>query len=157
MAYTVGAYINTPELVNYPTALIGSIGTQNDKAIEALTLYMDILRNMPNNPERIDNIKSYLKQIFLTSQPGFRYKANYFENIKKIGYNEDPAIENIPLIEALTFDDILNYYNENIKDKPIAIGIMGNSKNIDMEDLKKFGKVVRLNEKRLFNTKDTFF
>ena len=40
---------------------------------------------------------------------------------------------------------------------PIAIGIMGNPKNINQEDLKKFGKVVRLNEKRLFNTKDTFF
>ena len=54
-------------------------------------------------------------------------------------------------------EELLAFYNENNKDQPIAIGIMGNPKIINQEELKKFGKVVRLNEKRLFNTKDTMF
>ena len=157
MVYNAYGYVTTPQLPGHPTAFVGQIGTQNDKAMDALTLYMDLLRNMPQNSDRMDNIKNYLTQSALTSQPDFRYKASYYEQLKKLGYEQDPAIENIPKIAALTFDDILNYYNENIKDMPIAIGIMGNPKNINQEDLKKFGKVVRLNEKRLFNTKDTFF
>lgn len=34
---------------------------------------------------------------------------------------------------------------------------MGNPKDINVEDLKKFGKVVRLTEKKLFNSKDALF
>ena len=133
------------------------IGTQNDKANEALALYMDLLRNMPENPDRMDNIKSYLRQEALTTHPDFRDKAQYFEQYKRVGYTQDPAIENVPKIDALTFDDIMKYYKENIKDKPIAIGIMGNPKDINVDELKKFGKVIKLSEKKLFNSKDALF
>ena len=157
MVYSAYGIVTTPILPGYPTTFIGQIGTQNDKANEALALYMDLLRNMPENPDRMDNIKSYLRQEALTTHPDFRDKAQYFEQYKRVGYTQDPAIENIPKIDALTFDDIMKYYKENIKDKPIAIGIMGNPKDINVEELKKFGKVVRLTEKKLFNTKDTLF
>ena len=79
------------------------------------------------------------------------------ENNQRIGDDQDKAIENLPKIDNLTFEDLLAYYDENIKDMPMAIAIMGNPKMIDMEELKKLGKVVRINEKRLFNTKDTMF
>lgn len=157
MVYTAHGIVRTPERPGYPTYFTGQIGTQNDKAIEALTVYMDLLRNMPENPERIDNIKSYLRQEMLTSKPGERAKSQVFEYFKRIGYTQDPAKENLPKIDALTFEDIMTYYRENIKDKPLVIGIMGNPREIDTEALKAFGKVVRLNEKRLFNSKDTFF
>ena len=157
MVYSAYGIVTTPILPGYPTTFIGQIGTQNDKANEALALYMDLLRNMPENPDRMDNIKSYLRQEALTTHPDFRDKAQYFEQYKRVGYTQYPAIENIPKIDALTFDDIMKYYKENIKDKPIAIGIMGNPKDINVEELKKFGKVVRLTEKKLFNTKDTLF
>lgn len=157
MVYSAYGIVTTPILSGYPTTFIGQIGTQNDKANEALALYMDLLRNMPENPDRMDNIKSYLRQEALTTHPDFRDKAQYFEQYKRVGYTQDPAVENIPKIDALTFDDIMKYYKENIKDKPIAIGIMGNPKDINVEELKKFGKVVRLTEKKLFNTKDALF
>lgn len=118
---------------------------------------MDLLRNMPENPDRMDNIKSYLRQEALTTHPDFRDKAQYFEQYKRVGYTQDPAIENVPKIDALTFDDIMKYYKENIKDKPIAIGIMGNPKDINVDELKKFGKVIKLSEKKLFNSKDALF
>lgn len=157
MVYTAHGIVQTPAKLGHPTYFTGSIGTQNDKAVEALTLYMDLLNDMPENPDRIDNIKSYLRQETLTKNIPFRYKASYIEYCKQKGYQQDPAIENIPKIDALTFDDIVKYYKENIQGKPLVIGIMGDPKQIKTEDLSKFGKVVRINEKRLFNTKDTFF
>ena len=122
-----------------------------------MALYLDLLRKMPENPDRMDNIKSYLRQEALTTHPDFRDKAQYFEQYKRVGYTQDPAIENVPKIDALTFDDIMKYYKENIKDKPIAIGIMGNPKDINVDELKKFGKVIKLSEKKLFNSKDALF
>lgn len=157
MVYTAYGVVNSPLLLGHPTYYVGSIGTQNDKATEALSIYMDLLRNMPENADRIDNIKSYLRQEMLTTHIPFRYKSQYYEMYKRVGYNQDPAITNIPKVDALTFDDIVKYYKENVKDKPIVIGIMGNPKNIKVEELNKFGKVIRINEKRLFNTKDTLY
>lgn len=157
MVYTAYGAVAKPVLPENPCYFVGQIGTQNDKANEALALYMDLIRNMPEYPERIDNVKSFLKQEALTTHPEFRNKAQTFEYYKRMGYNQDPAIENIPKIENLSFEELLAFYNENIKNQPIAIGIMGNPKIINQEELKKFGKVVRLNEKRLFNTKDTMF
>ena len=38
-----------------------------------------------------------------------------------------------------------------------TVRVMGNPKNIDLKRLEKFGKVVKLNERKLFNTKDALF
>lgn len=157
MAYTAGAYIATPEIAGNQTYMIGSIGTQNDKANDAIDVFMGLVNDMPKNAERIDNIKSYMRQEALSSHPEFRNKAQYLKRYQQMGYNGDPAEENLPKIDTLTFDDIVKFYEENIKGKPYAIGIMGNPKDIDLKKLEKYGKVVRLNERKLFNTKDTMF
>ena len=157
MAYSAGAYIGTPALPGNPTYLFGNIGTQNDKANDALDVFMGLVTDMPKNADRIDNIKSYMRQEALTTHPSFRSKAETLNSLQRIGYSEDPAKENLPKIDALTFDDIVKFYEDNIKGKPYCIGIMGNPKDIDVKKLEKYGKVVRLNDRKLFNTKDTLF
>ncbi len=157
MAYTAGAYIGDDGIKGKPTYFIGSIGTQNDKTIDALTVFVNLLNDMPKNPDRIDNIKSYLRQEKLTSYPDFRYKAQIFEQYKRLGYAEDPAKECLQKIEDLTFNDIYDFYLKNIKGRPIGIAIMGNPQKIKMDELKKFGKVIKLSENKLFNEKDTRF
>lgn len=157
MAYSAGAYIGTPALPGNPTYLFGNIGTQNDKANDALDVFMGLVTNMPKNADRIDNIKSYMRQEALTTHPSFRSKAETLNSLQRVGYSEDPAKENLPKIDALTFDDIVKFYEDNIKGKPYCIGIMGNPKDIDVKKLEKYGKVVRLSDRKLFNTKDTLF
>lgn len=157
MAYTAGAYIATPTVLGNQTYMSGSIGTQNDKANDAIDVFMELINDMPKNTERIDNIKSYMRQEALSSHPDFRYKAQYLKMYQQMGYTGDPAIEKLPKIDALTFDDIVKFYEENIKGKPYTIGVMGNPKDIDLKKLEKYGKVVKVNERKLFNTKDTMF
>ena len=118
---------------------------------------MNLLTNMPERPERIDNIKSYLRQAVLTSQPDARSLSQQIARWKLQGYADDPTKEMLPMIDRLTFQDIMNYYNSQLKGKPIIIGIVGNPKDIDTKQLEQFGKVVKLNEKKLFNEKDVMF
>lgn len=157
MAYTAGAYIVTPEVLGNRTYMVGGIGTQNDKANDALDVFMGLINDMPKNAERIENIKSYMRQEALSSHPDFRYKAQYLKRYQQMGYEGDPAAEKLPKIDALTFDDIVKFYEQNIKGKPYAIGIMGNPKDIDLKKLEKYGKVIKVNERKLFNAKDTMF
>ncbi|MDR0989728.1 MAG: insulinase family protein [Prevotellaceae bacterium] len=157
MAYTAGAYITEPNKPGNPTYLMGSIGTQNDKANDALDIFMGLINNMPQNADRMANIKSYMRQEALSTHPDFRYKAQYLRIYQRMGYAGDPAEENLAKIDALTFDDIVKFYETHIKGKPYVIGILGNSKSIDQKRLEQYGKVVKLSENRLFNNKDAIF
>ena len=157
MAYYADASIITPALPGGQTFLYGHLGTQNDKVNDAMDVFMSLLTDMPQNPDRIDNIKSYLRQEALTSHPDFRTKAQYMEVFRRMGYEGDPAKENLPKIDALTFDDIVRFYEQHIKGKHYRIGIIGNPKLIDTDRLEKYGKVVKLSERKLFNAKDALF
>ena len=68
-----------------------------------------------------------------------------------MGYTQDPAIDKMKKIETLKFEDIIDFYNENIKGKPVVIAIVGNPKDFDTKALEKYGKVVKDSESKLFS------
>ena len=70
---------------------------------------------------------------------------------------QDPAKEMLEQLKNITFEDFIKYYKDNIKERKIAIAVFGNPKDIKSDDLKQFGKVVRVDEKNLFNDKDKLF
>lgn len=157
MAYTAYGMVTSEGLPGSKVYFSGYVGTQNDKAIDAVKLYMSLLSNMPERPERIENIKSYLRQAALSNQLDFRSLSQQIARWKLQGYTEDPTKEMLPMIDQLTFQDIVDFYNTQLKGKPIVIGIVGNPKEIDIKQLEQLGKVIKLNEKRLFNENDVLF
>ena len=155
LAYTAYGYISTPNNPGNKTCLIGYVGCQPDKVVDAVSTYMDLLSDMPQHPERIENIKAYLRQVTLTGKPNFRSKAMVFAEWQRLGYTQDPAIEQLKQIDALTFEDIVNYYNAEIKGKPITIIIMGDPKKIDQKALQaKYGKIQKVSKSKLFSPLD---
>jgi predicted Zn-dependent peptidase len=153
MAYTAGGYYFTPSLENKKGAFVGSLGTQADKTLDALAVYLDLLNNMPLYPDRIINVKNFLKGAATLEKPHYRNASLIYESWKLRGYAQSPAETNLLAVDKLTFDDIVRFYNENIKGRPIAIAIVGNPKMIDEKALAKFGKVVKLSASRVFSKK----
>ncbi|MDR0429474.1 MAG: insulinase family protein [Tannerellaceae bacterium] len=152
MAYTAIGYVRTPPVRKKNTYFLGYVGTQPDKVSDAIDLYMGLLKEMPLHPERLDNIKTYLKQSALTDKPTFRNKSQQFDFWKTTGYVDDPARVKMPEIDALTFDRIVNFYEQRIKGKPVIIVIMGDQKLIDTKRIESnHGKITRLNTNRLFS------
>ncbi|MFC0877367.1 M16 family metallopeptidase [Saccharicrinis sp. FJH2] len=152
MAYTAVGYVSTPPVENKNTYFIGYVGTQPDKVADAVDLYMSLLEDMPLHPERIDNIKTYLKQSALTTKPTFRLKSQRFADWEKLGYKDDPAKVNMEKINGLTFEQIQNFYEQKIKGKPVTIVIMGDRKLIDTKKIEQnHGKIKRLSSKKLFS------
>ena len=155
LAYTAYGYMSTPNNPGNKSFLVGYVGCQPDKVVDAVNTYMELLNDMPQHPERIDNIKAYLRQTTLTAKPSFRNKARLYAEWQRLGYTEDPAIEDLKKIDAMTFDQIVDFYNSNIKGKPITIVIMGDAKKIDQKALQaKYGKFQKVNKSRLFSSLD---
>ena len=125
MAYTASGGFRKPPIQGKNTYFLGYIGTQSDKAADAIDIFMDLLNDMPQYPDRIDDIKVYLKQAYLSAKPSFRNKSRVYENWMRLGYIDDPAKVNMEKIESLQFDDIVQFYEQHVKNKSIAIIIMG--------------------------------
>ena len=51
----------------------------------------------------------------------------------------------------------MDFYNTYIKGKPVAISIVADPRDVNSKDFAKFGKVVKLSDKDLFNDKDVMF
>lgn len=151
MAYTAeGTYV-TPFLKDKNAYFMGYIGTQGDKTVDAMDIFMGLINNMPQYADRIGNIKDYLREGLQTAKPGFREASQVYEAWKRLGYTEDPAKSELPKINGLTFEDVLKFYEQNVKGRPVVIGIIGNPKQVDFTALEKYGKVVRLNKSKLFS------
>lgn len=157
MAYTATGNVSSSALPGSGKGFIGYVGTQNDKAADAIALYVSILKNLPEHPEVVEGIRSYLMREALVSQPDERSLSSYIANCRKRGYSEDPAKEDVPQIKQLTYQQILDFYKANIQGKPIVIGVVGNPKNLKPEVLAKYGKVIKLKDRQLFNEQDTIF
>lgn len=157
MAYTAYGSVRSRKLPGSKTYFSGYVGTQNDKAVSAIELFTKLLSDMPQNPESIGNIRNYIKETLLSQQPDARSLTTTVAEWERQGYSEDPSIKLVEQTETLTFDDIVKYYNDKVKGRPVVIGIIGNPKDINAKDLAKFGKVVKLNERKLFNEKNVLF
>lgn len=154
MAYTAYGYDATPELPGKDCFFIGYVGTQSDKVADAISVYMDILKNMPVDKENMDALRAMLKQNAQTAKPSMRNKAATFEAWQRLGYKEDPAKVNADKIDALTFEDIETFYKQNIQGKPVTIILMGDPKKIDLKAIQqKVGcKITKISPAKLFNS-----
>ena len=153
MAYAADAGYLSPPLENKKAFLIGIIGTQADKTVEAIEVFYDLLTNLPQYPNRMQSIKEYLKKTASVERPQFRSASRIYQDWKRKGYTQSPAETHQDTVEQLTFDDIVKFYDEHIKGKPIGIAVIGNPKMIDEKALAKYGKVTKLSSSKLFSDK----
>ena len=144
LAYSSYGYYNKPFKNGKAGLLIAHLSTQADKTNEAIDVFMDLITNMPEKPERIENIRKSLTQSINSNRPSFRHLSSSVAYWKKQGYNDDPRKNRISDYEKMEFDKITDFYKKNVSGKPIIITIVGNKKRIDIEKLKKYGEFIEL-------------
>ena len=102
----------------------------------------------------MEALRAALRQAGQSAKPSMRSKAATYEHWKRLGYTDDPARINAAAIDALTLEQIEQFYEENIKGKPVTIILMGDPKKIDLKAIQqKIGcKVTKLSPAKLFNS-----
>jgi hypothetical protein len=101
-----------------------------------------LIHQMPVKENRMPDIAAALTQSINSSKPTWRNISEKIESWKIQGYKEDPAIIDYKVYDNLDFKQIYEFYENNIQQKPMLICIVGNKKNIDMDKLAKFGKII---------------
>lgn len=151
MAYSAYAVYIKGENLKTPGYLRAFVGTQCDKTIDAVSVMDSLIMQMPIKENRIADIQRSLIQSVNSSKPHFRELSEIVEDWKNQGYTQDPRIIQNKVYRNLSFDHIYSFFKNNIATRPILITIVGNKKDIDMEKLSKFGKIIEVDVKQIMN------
>jgi len=150
MAYSAGARYTIPPLNGVPTYLMGFIGTQADKTIEAITVFNGLLTDMPIKTDRLEILRSSLVQEAMSSKPFFRDLSKSVAYWKQKGFDKDPNEAKMNDYQELSFERLNDFYKQDIQGHPVVICVVGDAKTIDIEKLKSFGKFVQLEESQIY-------
>ncbi len=149
LAYATGGNLMTPYLKNNPCTFYSYVGCQMDKTNDAIAVMDSILRFMPKKPDRIDMVKAGLINSMSSNYPSFRYISTTIARGKEKGYTTSPLKERYPLYKSLTFDNIVDFYNTNLINRPRIITIYGNLKLVDKKKLAQFGEIEVVKTKQI--------
>ena len=151
LAYTAyGSYINRSD-IKMPGYFMGYMGTQVDKTNNAISTYIDLFRNLPIKENRIATIKSGLTQSINTRKPGWRSQGSYVSNLLKEGYTEDPNKLDYNIYQNIAFNDVIQFYKDNIKTDPIVITIVTDKSKISIDKILDYGELIEVNKDKVFN------
>ncbi|MDD3045211.1 MAG: insulinase family protein, partial [Candidatus Delongbacteria bacterium] len=144
LAYATAGRFNQPQIQGYPGLFWAYVGTQPDKATEAVEVVNNIITDMPQRAERIDDIKILLKNSASAEYPAFRDISTTIDNYRQRGYNYLPLIAEYAMYDSISFSYIIDFYEKYIKNKPVIIALYGDKSRMDLQKLAEFGKIVEL-------------
>lgn len=151
LAYSANAYYNTPSYKDEKEFFVTSIITQNDKMIDCVNTFKQILDTIPQQQEAFEVAKQTLLKNLATERTIKAGLLNSQISAERLGL--DKSLREIVYKNAqkLTLQDIVNFANTHIANKPYRYLILGDEKELYMEELKKFGTIKRLTLEEIFN------
>ena len=151
LAYSAWAHFFTPSLPEEENLLVGSIGCQADKTIEAVVAFMDLLENMPINQTRWQSAHSSLLSSYRTNPIPYRSTPGFVYDVMALGLSGDPRRDRFKIVEGADIKTLEEFYNNSIKPKAKLLSIVGDSNKIDLKELEKIGTISLIKEEQLFN------
>ena len=127
------------------------VGTQANKLEQAVDAMMELINDMPEVEKQFKAAKeATLKKIAAKRIT----KDNIFwsyERLQKLGIKNDNREEMYNTIKEMTMEDLKAFFNKNIKGASYNVMVIGNKKDLNIESLKKLGKIKELEIDYLFN------
>lgn len=150
LAYSAYAYYNRPsrkgETENFYTHII----TQNDKMMDCVKQFHEILNNMPESEAAFQIAKdAAMKQI--ASQRTTKFSVlNAYINAKRLGLDFDLNEKVYNLLPTLNLKDIVDFEKQNMANKPYHYIILGDEKELDIKALEQIAPIHRLTLEEVF-------
>jgi len=150
LAYSAWSRYLRPDKPQKPYYLIAFIATQNDKMMEAIHAFVEILNDMPQSEKAFD----VAKENMLTSMRTERILRedilwSYLED-SEFGYTTDSRKYIFDNVQDMTLEDVVAFQQQYVKDRPYTYCILGDSKDLDLKSLEKIGKITKLTKEEIF-------
>ncbi|MDR2533586.1 MAG: insulinase family protein [Tannerellaceae bacterium] len=134
-----------------PGSFTAMLSTQSDKTLDALQALDSLLADMPVKPERLPAVKQSLINRISSDYPSFRRIPGRVASMINEGYSSDRNMRLMEHLPKMTMNDIVSFYEEHIKGRPIVYMIVGSSKKVDLQQLAAFGQVIRVKKEDIYH------
>jgi predicted Zn-dependent peptidase len=150
LAYSASARYGQGSRLKDENLMLGAIGTQTDKTVDALDAFIDLIDNMPESEERFEETVEALLNRYRTSKLSFREVIGAVRGWEELGLEGDPRAESYAKLQTLTFDELKSFQQSHVKDRAKLISIVGDLSIIDTAELARFGSVKEISVDELF-------
>ncbi len=150
LAYTASARYAQGSRLNDQNIMLGTIGTQTDKTVDALNAFLGLINNMPASTERFDSSVESLVTRYRTSKVNFREVIGAVRSWERLGIEADPRRARYQQLQTASMDDLLNFQQQHVKGRAKLISIVGDLSIIEQAELEQFGTVKQIQVDDLF-------
>lgn len=150
LAYSAGARYFSGSRLKDENIMVGAIGCQADKTVEAVDAFLDLFDNLPESPERFHETVNASLNLYRTSPVGFRSIIGTVRAWERLGLEEDPRKQSFEELQEAELQDLMAFHAEHIKGEPKLISIVGDKTKIDMDALAKYGKITEISLEQIF-------
>ncbi len=150
LAYNAFAMYAEPSYQGEPEYYFTHIITQNDKMMDCVRQFHQILDSIPQSENAFKIAKDALTKR-LASQRTTKFaliNAWLWAKQRGIDYDLNERIYNA--LPSLTLQDVVNFEQANMARKPYRYIILGDEKELDMSTLEQYGRVKRLTTEEIF-------
>jgi len=150
LAYNAFAAYMEPSYKDQKEYFFTHIITQNDKMMDAVGHFLEILDEMPESEQAFGIAKEALTKRLASMRTTKFGLINAWLNaqMKGIDYDINERIYNA--LPNITLQDIVKFEKEQIANKPYRYVILGDEKELDMKALEGFGTIKRLSTEEIF-------
>lgn len=150
LAYSAGAFLISPSKLKYPYVYRTFIATQNDKMIDALNAFDEIINNMPESQKAFDLTKDALISRLRTERITKSDILWNYVYAQDLGLSTDSRKELYEKVQSMTLADVKAFQEKWVKGRQYTYCVLGDEKDLDMKGLSKFGPVRKLTQEELF-------
>ncbi|MBQ8520979.1 MAG: insulinase family protein, partial [Bacteroides sp.] len=150
LAYSAGATLAKPSKLTENYIFRSQIATQNDKMVDAIRTFNDIINNMPESEAAFKLAKEGMISRLSTERVTKESVIWSYINAQELGLDVDTRSRLYNDIQSMTLQDVVNFQQKWVKDRTYYYAILGDKKELDMDALKKLGTVIELKTEDIF-------
>ncbi len=150
LAYSAAAYYRQPSELPHPEYAMTYIVTQNDKMMDCVREFNNIVGTIPQSEAAFALAKESLMKKLASRRVVRGNVLNSYLNAKRLGLDYDINSVVYNALPNLKLSDIVNFEKRSMANKPYRYIILGDEKELDIEALEKIGPIHRLTLEEIF-------
>ena len=150
LAYSASARYRQPSRLGDKESFYTYIITQNDKMMDCVKQFNELLNNVPVRQANFDLAKqSLMKSLASARTTKFSILSAYMA-AQKLGLDYSLSEKIYKEIPQIKLQDIIDFEKANMADKPCKYLILGNEKELDIKALEKIAPIRRVTTEEIF-------
>lgn len=150
LAYSAYANYETPSKKNKPEDFYTYIISQNDKMMDCIKVFNNILDTVPQSQSAFDIAKQSLTKSLQSMRVTKFEVLNKYYGAMRLGINYDINERIYNALPSITLTDMVNFEKKNIANKTYKYLILGDEKNLDIKALERIAPIKRLSTEDIF-------